>query len=170
MRDIFESIDLIQAVTPVDLDTAGTNTGDYVCLRNHEACWVILLTSVGTAGDDAVFNFYEATTAAGAGAAALTTCSRIKHKVGATALSAVGTWTTLTPTAATTYDTAAIDGAENECIVACLVKASDLSAGFDYIRCDITGVDAGANAQLGGLYYLLDGARYEQATPASAID
>ncbi|KKN55346.1 hypothetical protein LCGC14_0583360 [marine sediment metagenome] len=157
------------SITPVDLDTAATNTGDYVDMRNYDSCWVMLLTSVGTGGDDAVFYFYEATSAAGAGATALTTGARVRHKVGATALNAVGQWTILTPTAGTSYDTVVINSAENETIICVEIKASDLSAGFTHIRVDIKGSDMGA-AQLGGLYYILNKARYSQKTPASAID
>lgn len=167
--EFFENHDIVQAITPVDLDTAATNTGDYVDLRAYESCWVILVTSVGTGGDDAVFYFFEATDADGTGATALASGARIRHKVGATTLNAVGQWTTVTRTAAITYDTVGIDSAENECIVACEVKGSDLSDGFTHIRCDIKGSDM-SNAQLGALYYILVKPRYTQATPNSPIN
>ena len=166
-QEFFEFHDIVQAFTPVDMQS-GTNTGDYVDMRNYDSCWVVLHHAVGTDGDDAVFSFFEATAAAGTGATALASGARVRHKVGATALSAVGQWTIVTRTAATTYDTVGLDNSQNESIICVEVKASDLSAGFTHIRVDVA--NTGGNAHLGGMTYILNKARYSQKTPASAID
>ncbi len=165
--EFFENHDIVQAFTPVDMQSA-VNTGDYVDLRPYESVWAVLHHAVGTDDDDAIFSFFEATSAGGAGATALASGARVRHKVGATALSAVGQWTTVTRTAATTYDTDPLDNAQNESIIAVEIKASDLSDGFTHIRVDVA--DTGGNAQLGAMIYILVKPRYTQATPNSPID
>jgi len=169
MSKFVEKFQVVQAIVPIDF-SSGDNVGDYVNMANYTSCVFIVSTDVGTAGDDIVIDATQATSAAGAGDKALTKITRIDHKVGATAISAVGTFTTVTQTAAASYDSVAIDEAENQALLIVEVMAADLDTnnGFDFLKFDVA--DTGTNAgHMGSAIYILTGARYPQATLTSAI-
>lgn len=159
--------DIVSAVVPVDFQTAA-NTGDYVKLTHWEGVAIVVFTSIGTAGDDPVITVNQATAAAGTGAKALT-YTAIRHKTGATALSAVGQWTAVTQTASEDYDTVGIDGAENEQIVVIDIKATSLDADNDFDWVNVSIADVGTNAQLGCALYILYGSHYGRVQHASPI-
>ena len=83
-------------------------------------------------------------------------------------LTAVGTFTKVTQTAADTF-AADATSAEEEAIYVIIVDPAklDVDNGFDCIRANIA--DVGGNAQLGCVLYLLFGARYGQQPLISAI-
>ena len=166
-QEFLEGADLVQAFAPVDL-SAGDNNGDWVSLKNYDRCVAVLLCAVGTAGDDPVVQLEQAQDNAGSGAKPLN-FTRIRHKVGATALAGVGQWTLVEQAAAAAYDTAAVDGAENEALVAVEVQAADLdvTGGFNYVR--MTVPDVGAGVQLGCGFYVLHAARYKRDVNQSAV-
>lgn len=166
-HEFLEGGDVVQAFAPVDL-SAGDNNGDWVSLKSYDRCAAVLLCAAGTAGDDPIVQLEQAQDNAGTGAKALN-FTRIRHKVGATALAGVGQWTLMEQAPAAAYDTAAIDGAENEALVAVEVQAADLdvNGGFNYVR--MTVPDVGGNAQLGCGFYLLHAARYKQEVNPSAV-
>lgn len=161
--DPLEGMDIVPAIIPVDLSGAA-NAGDWVNLRDYEGLIAVLFKGIGTAGQDPVFTLEQATAAAGTGAKALT-FTRIRSKVGT--LTAVGTWTLTTQTAAGTYTDAV--SAEAEAVIAVVVRAAelDINNGFTWVRLSIP--DVGAAAQLGCGFYILYGGRYKSASPLSAI-
>ncbi len=112
MARFIETNDIISAFAPVDMQTAA-NTGDWISMKNWNHVTVVVFTGIGTAGDDATVTVEQATSIAGASNKALN-FTTLHAKRGATALSAVGTWTKVTQGAANTYTHA--DDAENESI------------------------------------------------------
>jgi len=166
-QEFLESHDIIPAFMPVDLSTAA-NPGDRVNLQNYERCVFVLLSAIGTAGDDPVISAQQHDAATAGNSKALN-FTRIRHKVGATDIDAVGQFSLIEQSAAASYDTASVDGAENEMLVAVEVKASDLDTdnGFTFVSFDVA--DVGSNAQIGAAFYILQGAGYVNEINQSAI-
>jgi len=166
-QEFLESHDIIPAFMPVDLSTAA-NTGDRVNLQNYERCIFVLLASSGTAGDDPIITAQQHDAATSGNSKALN-FTRIRHKVGATDIDAVGQFSLVEQTAASSYDSATIDGAENETLIAVEVQAQDLDTdnGFTFVSFNVA--DVGSNAQLGAGFYILQGAAYVNEINQSAI-
>ncbi|WP_298865102.1 hypothetical protein [uncultured Gimesia sp.] len=166
-KEFLESHDIIPAFMPVDLATA-TNTGDRVNLKNYDRCLFILLASIGTAGDDPVVSALQHDAATSGNSKALN-FTRIRHKVGATDINAIGQFSLIEQTEAASFDTASIDGAENEALVAIEVLTDDLDSdnGFTFVSFNVA--DVGANSQLGAGFYILQGAGYVNEIKQSAI-
>lgn len=166
-QQFLESHDIIPAFMPVDLSTAA-NTGDRVNLQNYERCIFVLLASSGTAGDDPIITAQQHDAATSGNSKALN-FTRIRHKVGATDIDAVGQFSLVEQTAASSYDSATIDGAENETLIAVEVQAQDLDTdnGFTFVSFNVA--DVGSNAQLGAGFYILQGAAYVNEINQSAI-
>lgn len=164
-RSAFEDGDVVQGFAPVDL-SAADNDGDWVSLRDIERLIVNFVSGVGTAGEDPVISLQQATSAAGAGAKNLT-FTKLRHKVGATALSGVTAWTEVTQAAAASYDTDGIDGAENECQVAIEIRPEmlDVDGGFSYVRGRVA--DVGDDPQLGYLEYIAFARKNAKQNPTS---
>ena len=164
-----ETHQIIPSFMPVDLQ-AGANTGDYINLENYDSAVFILLASVGTAGDDPVVTVNQAQDNSGTGVKTCAKVTEVWHKVGATAVSAVGTFTEATQSAAATYDTAGIDGAENQMVLVIEIDADQLDTNNGFTHIQFSVADVGSNAQLGAGLVILKGARYPQATLTTAID
>lgn len=166
-QEFLESHEIIPAFMPVDLSTAA-NTGDRVNLQNYERCIFVLLASIGTAGDDPVITAQQHDAATSGNSKALN-FTRIRHKVGATDIDAVGQFSLVEQSAASTYDSATIDGAENEALIAIEVQSQDLDtdSGFTFVSFNVA--DVGSNAQLGAGFYILQGAAYVNEINQSAI-
>ncbi len=163
MKRLAEEMQLVAAIIPVNLATAA-NAGDWVSLKKYRHCSIIILKGIGIAGEDPVISVLQATAVAGTGSKALNT-EKVWSKVGATALSAVGTFTEITQAAAATY-TDLVAG-ENEALWVLVVDAEDLvvEGGFDCVSVSIA--DSGATAQLAAALYLLSEPRH--TPPGSAI-
>jgi hypothetical protein len=168
---LLESINIVSAFPVSDLNTDAD--GDYVSLKNYDGCLVVVHKNAGTAGDDISLKLDQATAVAGTSTKALT-FNHLYAKVGATALSAVGTFTKYTFTATDDLDTVTVGGTDlaadtGEALFVVDVRASDLdvSNGFDCFRLTIEGDDVG-NSTYGAAYYILYGARYP-GNPVSAI-
>lgn len=165
--EFLENHNIIPAIIPVDLQT-GANSGDRVSMKNYERCVFVLLTAIGTAGDDPVISAQQHTAASGGSSKALE-FTRIRHKVGATAVGAVGDFTIVDQAAASSYDTDPIAGAENEALFCIEVKAADLDTDNGYTFLSFNVADVGSNAMLGaGLYIMCDPA-YAGETPPQAV-
>ena len=164
-REILECIDTIPAFMPVDLNTAGA-TGDRINMENCDRLLFILMASIGTAGDDPVISCQQHAAASGGTPAALN-FTRIWHKVGATAINAVGQFSRITQAAAASYDSDPIAGAENEMMLCAEVMAEDLADGYKFVSFNVA--DVGANAQLGAGLYILSGLAYSGSRIPSAI-
>lgn len=162
-ESFFEKNTIVSAFVPVDMQTAA-NEGDWVSLAKYDRCVCLLFKGIGTAGDDPIFNLQQADSAVGGNAKDID-FTVIHEKVGAQ--SSTSDFTRTAQTAATSYTNAA--SAEAESIIAVEVKADemDVDNGFVWLRLDVA--DVGNNAQLGGAFYIMSGARYAQATPPDAI-
>lgn len=168
--EFLETCEIVPAIIPVDLSTAANN-GDWVNLRDYEGALVVLFKGAGTAGQDPVFTLNQATDASGTGSKALT-YTKVRLKVGT--LTAVGTWTTDTQTAANTYNGQAGGTpdralAENQAMVVVDVKATTLDVTNNFTWIQLAVPDVGAAAQIGCGFYILYGARWKQQTQLSAI-
>lgn len=174
------NIDLMEQINIVSAFVAGSDanadlTGDWVSLKGYAGCLVYLKKPVGTAGDDLSIRLQQATAVAGTGAKALN-FNHIYHKIGATALTGVGSFTKVELTTATDdLDLVSVNGVDlltdiNETQIVVNVRSSDLDVdnGFDCINLIIEGDDI-ANALIISADYILYGARYPQASPQSAI-
>jgi hypothetical protein len=172
--DLMESINIVSAFAPgTDINTDAS--GDYVSLKNYDGCLVVFHKAAGTAGDDPSIKLQQATAVAGTGAKALN-FNHIYHKIGATALSAIGTFTKVELTSETDdLDLVSVNSTDlltdvGETLIVVNVRASDLDVdnGFDCINLEIEGDDIG-NATLAAAYYILYNCRYPGPTPPSAI-
>lgn len=169
--DLMEQVQIVSAFPPSDINTDAD--GDWVSLKHFDRCLVLFHKAAGTAGDDPSIRLRQATDVAGTSAKALT-FNHIFHKIGATALSAVGQWTKVELTSATDdLDLVSVNSADlltdvGETMIAVEVKASDLDVdnGFDCLQLLIEGDDIG-NSTYGCGYYLLYPARY--AGPVSQV-
>ena len=152
------------AIIPVDTQT-GANDGDWVSMENYHRMVALYFGAVGIAGDDPIFTLKQATSAAGAGAKALT-FTTVYEKVGT--LTAVTAWTRVTQAAAGSYTNAA--SAEAQKLIAVEIGSDDLDVdgGFNFVQLSIPDTGAGG-AQLGcGLYIMLD-PRFPQDAQISAL-
>lgn len=158
--------DIASAFVPVDTQTA-TNTGDYISLKNAAGVLVVLFKAAGTANDDPVLSFYQATSVAGGSAKTLATITKHWQKQGT--LTAVTGWTKVTQTAGATL-TLNATSAENQGIYAVPITAEelDIANGFDCLRVDVADTGS-AGAQLGAMLYILYGLAYPSA-PESLPD
>lgn len=170
---LIEQAQIVSAFPLQDLNTSSNGVGDWVSMKNYSRCLVVFHKNAGTAGDDPVISLAQATAVAGTSSKALQ-FKHIWHKIGATALSAIGTFTKVTiTTPADTLDLVSVNSTDlladvGEAIIAIEVKADDLDVdnGFDCIQftCDDTSI---GNAVYGAAYYILYGSR--QSVPLSAI-
>jgi len=163
--EFLENHNIIPAIIPVDLQT-GVNSGDRVSMKDYERCVFVLLTAIGTAGDDPVISAQQHTAAAG-GTSADLLFTRISHKIGATAVSAIEDFTLVEQTAAATYDSDPVAGAENQALFSVEVRAADLTDGFSFVSFNVA--DVGSNAMLGAALYIMCEPSYAGATPPQAI-
>lgn len=172
--DLMESINIVSAFAPgTDINTDAE--GDWVSIKNYDGCLVVFHKAAGTAGDDPSIALNQATAVAGTGSKALT-FNHIYHKIGATALSAIGTFTKVdlaTPTA--DLDLVSVNGSDlltdvGESLIVVNVRASDLDVdnGFDCLQLVIEGDDVG-NATLAAAYYVLYNCRFPGNPTPSAI-
>lgn len=163
---LINRINIVPAIIPIDLAT-GANNGDWVGFAEYNRCLVVLLTDVGTAGEDPIFNLQQASDNAGTGAKDLL-FTNIYEKEGATALNAIATFTLVTQTAATSYTSAT--GGENEQLICVDVHANDLDVegGFTHLRLDVA--DTGGTAgKLGAALYVMYDPRHLQESNLTAI-
>lgn len=159
---LVEEAQIVVGFIPINMAT-GANAGDWVSMKGYDRCTIIFLAGAGTAGQDPTLTLQQATAVAGTGAKNLN-FTRIDKKQGAD-LAAVGTFTTVTQAAGTSYtdDTSA----EVQKLWVVEVKSDDLDVdnGFDCVQASVT--DIGTNSQIGTLLYILRGPRF--APPGSAI-
>lgn len=152
---LFEESKIVSAIVPLDLQTA--RDGDWVSLKGYRYCDVIFFAAAGTAGDDPVISFQQATTVAGGSAKDLAKIERVYKQQGT--LTSSDTQTTVTQAAGASY-TGDGTSAEEQKIYGFHIDASqlDVTNGFDCIRVRVA--DTGTNAQLGCALYVLSGQRY----------
>jgi hypothetical protein len=164
IKPLGAAFDIVSGVIPLDLQTA--RSGDYISLKNAQGVAVVLFKGKGTAGDDPLLTFRQATTVAGGsvkdldpthGAVGIKT---FYQKQDATALTGISNvWTRVDQAAAATVQLDATS-AESEGIYVFQIEADELDVdnGFDCLVMNVG--DVGGNAQLGGVLYLLYGLRF----------
>jgi hypothetical protein len=145
--------DISTGFSPVDMSSAA-NTGKRVSLRDAGGVTIVLFKGAGTAGQDPALTLKQHTAATSGTSANLVAIDHYYLKA-ETALDGDETWTKVTQTAAATISDPGGAGtsAEEEQIVVIEVDARALSDGYSYVSLDVA--DVGANAQLGGVLYLL---------------
>jgi hypothetical protein len=160
-----ENGQFVQAIVPINLAT-GANNGDWVSMANYNHLSIVVSTGVGASGEDITLTVNQATDNAGTSSKALT-FTDIYEKEGSTALSAVGTATKQTQSAAQTYNSTS--GGENEQLIVVEIDADDLDAdgGFDFVQ--LTIADVGSTSQIGSAIYYLSEPRHGQEAPVSAL-
>jgi hypothetical protein len=172
--DLMEQINIVTAFAPgTDINTDAE--GDWVSLKGYAGCLVCFHKAAGTAGDDPSIALNQATAVAGTGVKALT-FNHIYHKIGATALSAIGQHTKVElATATADLDLVSVNSVDlltdvGETLIVVNVRSSDLDVdnGFDCLQLVIEGDDL-SNATLASAWYILYGARYPQVATESAI-
>lgn len=152
-------------IAGVPLDMAGTPglaTG-WVSLKNYERATIVLIRAASASAEGGTLTIQQASAVAGTGAKNLATVTRVDRKEHASALGGVGTWTTVSQSAAATL---ALTAQVQSCNVVDIYP-SDLDDvnGFDCIQATVA--DVGATACLGALFIILWGARY--APPLSPV-
>jgi hypothetical protein len=174
IQRLMEQIQII----PAFIAGADQNTdleGDWVSFKNYNNCLLVFHKAAGTAGDDPSIRLQQATVVAGSDAKALT-FNHIYHKIGATALSAIGTFTRVNLTTATAdLDLVSVNDVDlltdvGETIICVEIKADDLDVtnGFDCMNLLIEGDDV-ANANLCAAYYIMYNPRHAGAITQEAI-
>ena len=149
-------------IVPVDLQTA--QTGKRVYMGNAARCDIVIFKAVGTAAQDQAWNVQQHNAASAGTSKDLDIVDHYYLKDELT-LDGDETWSKITQTAASEIPDAGGAGtsAEHEQIVVIPIDAAqlDMANGFKWLSIDNDG--AGANAQLGGVLYILHGLRYPNA-------
>lgn len=158
-----EKNQVVLGFAPVSLAT-GANTGDFVSMKEYGRCAIVFVAGVGAASQDPVVTVLQATSNGGSTKALNFTRIDVKE---ASALSAVGTFTTVTQAAANTYTSAT--GGENQKIYVIDIKAEDLDIANGYAWIQVTMADPGTNSQIGLVLYILHEPRDVTVPLPSAI-
>lgn len=146
----------------VALDPQAASTcadaADWICLENANGV-LIIVQHAGTSDNDVVLTVHEGT--AGSGTTAITTGA--EFKIWANAATATSD-TLVKQTDGITYT---IDSnAGGSYLIVFYVPTSILSAGYKWIQ---LGTDAGHASNFISALYIIDGARYQQATPPTDV-
>jgi len=154
---LLERCQIAQCIIPQDLTGGAVIAGDYVNMENYNRCLILIHFADGTAADDIRASVYQATTNAGGGGApvlnALIT-GRIFTKNDAATLENVGQWT---EEAQAVADEGGVDltTGEQTGFIALEIMATDLTDGYDHIRCDVQSDNGAAAAKLCSAVYIL---------------
>ena len=163
---LIDHTQIVSGFVPVNTQS-GANVGDVVSLKNYNHLTVILFKAAGTANDDPVLTFEQATDIAFGTSKNLATITEYWAKQGT--LTAVGAFTRVTQSAS---QTATLDGtsAESQGIYVFEIDGSDLDVdgGYDCVRATVADTGS-AGTQLGCMLYILSEPRYAAATLPSAI-
>ena len=162
--------DLVVGLAPVNLATAAVN-GRWFSMRNCNAVNAILISAIGTAGEDPVITLEQAKDASGTGAKALT-LRRVDEKIGGTGFtSANDLWVNVAtidrdnPAASRTNATSA----ENEAVQAVYILATDLDLANNFTHIRMNVADVGSGAQLGCIIYVPSQRHYQGKQNFSAL-
>jgi len=154
-----ETFPIIQGHEPVASNALATC--DYISLKNAKGVMILVHQYGGAGVTNLVLTVNEATDITPTGATALIAGAEFQIWVNADT-SLTDTMVRQTDAVTYTIDT----GAQKDQIVAIYIDASILSAGFDCVALHSTG---GFATNLVSVTYILDGARYQQETPPTAI-
>lgn len=157
MKGLGRIFDIGSAFAPVDLNTANAATGHRVHLRNYDSIAFVLFKAAGTAGEDPTITVQEHNANTGGTSQSLAVVDEFFFKA-ETVLDGDETWTRTTQTAAATVTDAT--WAEVELIAVVEVDSQMLSAGFEWISCNIAGTLAAA--QLVSGFYIMHGLKIQR--------
>ena len=167
MSRLIDSTQIVSGFVPVDTQSAA-NPGDVVSMKNYNRLSVIFFKAAGVANDDPVLTFEQGTDVAFGTNKALAKIDEYWSKQGA-ALTAVGQFTRVTQTAASTV-TLDATSAEEQGLYVFEIVGADLDEVNSYACVRVTVADTGvAGAQLGAMLYVLSEPRYSSATMPCAI-
>lgn len=149
--------DIGSAFAPVDFNTSDAATGHRVHMRNYETIAFVLYKGAGTAGADPVITVQEHNANTGGTSQNLAVVDEFYHKEEAT-LDGDEIWARVTQAKAAT----ATDDtwAESEAIAVVEIEAASLSAGFEWVSCNIAATVA--NAQLVSGLYIMHGLKIQR--------
>jgi len=162
MRFTPENFQIVEGHEPA-ASNGLADTSDAICLRGANGVLILVHEDYAVDANSLVLTVHEGATAAeaAAGTYPLTSGSEFQIWVNLTAESA-DTWTRQTD--GLTYT---INGAAgNNVMVAFYVSASCLTNGRDWVHLGSTDGDAG---NIVSVIYVLDGLRYQQSAPPTAI-
>ncbi len=161
MRQLGMGWDIGSAFTPVDFNTADAATGHRVHMRNYESFAFVLFKGAGTAGADPVVTVQEHNANTGGTSQTLAVVDEF-YKKEETSLDGDEVWvrTAVDPVSGT--PNMGLTSAEQEGIYVIQIEAPQLSAGFEWLSCNIAATVA--NAQLVAGLYILSGLKI-QADP-----
>lgn len=158
MRGLGYIFDIGSAFVPVDFNTSDAATGHRVHMRNAENIAFVLFKGAGTAGADPVVTVQEHNAATGGTSQNLAAITQFYSKT-ETSLDGDEVWALTTQAAAATANMG-LTSAEEEGIHVIEFSASQLSAGFEWISCNIAATVA--NAQLVSGFYILTGLKIQR--------
>lgn len=153
MNGLGAVFDIGSAFTPVDFNTSDTATGHRVHMRNYESIAFVLFKGAGTAGADPVVTVQEHNAASSGTSQNLAVITEFYSKT-ETTLDGDEVWARTAQAAAATAN-CGLTTAEEEGIHVFQFEAGQLSAGFEWISCNIAATVA--NAQLVSGLYILTG-------------
>ena len=146
-----------QALAIADMNSA--QDGAYVSMENYDSVIVMVATEVGTAGSDTKVGFQQAPVVGGTGEKRL--IPSVAYYASAVALGAGGTFSKATIDS--TGDIELVGERQDILLVEIQASEFDVAGGYSYIQM-IT--DAGAaSGQIGGAWYIFNGARYAVDPP-----
>lgn len=156
MEGLGRLYDLSPMIVPVDL-TTGTNTGLRVCLRDCEAVDLVVMSAVGTAGQDMVIDIQQANAATAGTVKDLDVIAHMFYKTEAI-LDGDELWVEQTQTEASEIAiTALYPIAEEQDIAVFHIEAADMDFAGGYYWAFLTIADVGANPQLGCVFAIRTG-------------
>lgn len=158
MKGLGSVFDIGSAFTPVDFNTSDAATGHRVHLRNYDAIAFVLFKGAGTAGADPVVTLQEHNAATSGTSQSLAVITEFYSKT-ETTLDGDEVWVKTTQAAAATANMG-LTTAEEEGIHVIEVEAGNLSAGFEWVSCNIAATVA--NAQLVSGFYILTGLKIQR--------
>lgn len=150
--------DIGSAFTPVDFNTSDAATGHRVHMRNYNNIAFVLFKGAGTAGADPVVTVQEHTANTGGTSTDLAVITEF-YKKSETTLDGDETWTRVAQTAAATANMG-LTTAEEETLAVIQFTAQQLSAGYEWISCNIAATVA--NAQLVSGLYIMTGLKVQR--------
>ena len=156
MHGLGHRFNIGSAFAPVDFNTSDAATGHRVHMRDYESIAFVLFKGAGTAGADPVVTVREHTAATGGTSADLVVITEFYSKT-ETVLDGDEVWVRTAQTAAATANMG-LTTAEEEGIHVLQFEAPQLSAGYEWISCNIAATVA--NAQLVAGLYILSGLKY----------
>lgn len=149
-----EKCQIIPAFLPVNLAT-GANNGDWINLKNYNRCAVVFIGGPGAAAQDPTITLLQAQSDGGSSKALNFT--RIDTKQ-ASALTAVGTYTTTTQADGNTYTNATMGETAQVVVIDISVDDMDIANGYDWLQASIA--DTGSTSKIGAMFYILHEPKY----------